>query len=279
MPKNNVSAAMIRRLIILQVVLLTGLSLIFFLPRTPEMMPAAINTELPNFVTLTGWSGKAYGKPSPEEKKILAADTQFFRRDYQRDVSMSDQEAMTPKGEKPKYYRNLVDVLNAGIVLSGNDPSNSIHALERCLTAQGFNIPRASTMHIKLRTGQNLAVRRLVCEKAIPGTNTIAHSISYYWFVGHDYVTSNHVSRGIKDFTDRVFRGYDQHWAYITVTAQLDGGKFTPEGGSDGNEESGISLFRRSLTEEQADKLVDEFIADLGPDIIRVNEIKEWPPE
>ncbi len=271
---------MIKRLIILQIVLLAGLSLVFALPRTPEMKLAALNTELPNFLTLTGWAGQKFGEPSVEEREILAKDTKFFRRDYHREVSLSDRQAMTaPELKGLRTYANLVDVLNAGIVLSGQDLSNSIHALERCLTAQGFNI-QPSTMHIKLRSGQTLAVRRLFCEHAIPGSTRVARSIAYYWFVGHDYVTSNHVSRGFKDFMDRIFQGYDQHWAYITVTAQLDGGLVLREGEDEKKAmESGNGLFRRPLTEQQADALVDEFIADLGPDIIRVDQVKEWPEE
>jgi hypothetical protein len=275
---------MIRRLIILQIILLAGLGAVFLLPKTPEMKPAALNTELPNFLTLTGWFGQKHGKPSIKEEQILAKDTQFFRRDYRRVVSDSDQLAMAPPGKETRIYRNIVDVLNAGIVLSGKDLSSSIHAQERCLTAQGFNIPHASTMHVKLRSGHTLGVRRLVCEKPVEGTNNVARSISYYWFVGHDYVTSNHVSRGIKDFLDRVLRGYDQHWAYITITAQLDGSKLTEEVGpekkiEDVKNEWGDTLLRRPLSEQKADELVQEFISDLGPDIIRVDEIKSWPEE
>jgi hypothetical protein len=271
---------MIKRLIILQIVLLAGLSLVFTLPRTPEMKAAALNTDLPNYLTLTGWAGQAFGQPSVEEKEILAKDTKFFRRDYRREVSISERQAMTaPELKNLRTYPNLVDMLNAGIVLSGEDLSNSIHALERCLTSQGFNIPSATTMHIKLRSGQTLAVRRLLCEHAVPKSAHISRSIAYYWFVGHDYVTNNHVSRGLKDFADRVFYGYAQHWAYITVTAQLDGGFILREGEDEKKAMESGGPFRRPLTEQQADALVDEFIADLGPDIIRIDEVKEWPEE
>ncbi len=274
---------MIRRLFIFQIILLGGLSLIFALPKTPPIMDAALNTDLPNYLTLSGYSGKKFGVPSEDERAILAKDTGFFRRDYHREITMSEQMALQLDG-KAQYYPGLVDVLNASIVLSGKDLSNSIHALERCLTAQGFNIPEASTMLIPLRTGHSLPVRRLLCEKAAPGSNRISRSISYYWFVGHDYVTGNHVKRGIKDFLDRIFHGYDQRWAYITVTAQLDGGQVSEmvEGSKEPQPmktESGHPLYRRPLSGEQADALVLEFIGDLGPDIIRVNEIKEWPKE
>jgi hypothetical protein len=275
---------MTRRLAIFQIILLGGLSLVFALPKTPPMKDAALHTKLPNFLTLSAWRGGPPGAPSLEEEEILADDTEFYRRDYRREVTMSEQQAMTPRGQQARYYPGLVDMLNASIVLSGKDLSNSIHALERCLTAQGFNIPSASTMHVKLRTGQTLAVRRLLCERANPETKRISRSIAYYWFVGHDYVTSNHIQRGIKDFMDRILRGYDQRWAYITVTAYLDGGQVT-EATKDDKEpkpvkdDAGNPLYRRNLTEADADRLVDEFIFDLGPEIIRIDEIKEWPKE
>ena len=274
---------MIRRLAIFQIILLAGLSLVFALPTTPPIKDAALNTELPNFLTLSGWRGKKFGVPSEDERAILAKDTGFYRRDYHREVSMSEQAALSPPN-RPQYHAGLMDVLNASIVLSGKDLSNSIHALERCLTAQGFNIPEASTMLVTLRSGHVLPVRRLLCEKAEPGSRRIARSISYYWFVGHDYVTGNHVKRGIKDFMDRIFHGYDQRWAYITVTAQLDAGPImeTVEGSKDPQQmktENGQALIRRPLTGEQADSLVQEFIGDLGPDIIKVDQIKEWPKE
>ncbi len=274
---------MIRRLAIFQIILLGGLSLVFALPKTPPIKDAALNTDLPNFLTLSNWYGQRAGAPSREELDILAKDTEFFRRDYRREVSLSEQRALAAPG-KEQYYPGLVDVLNASIVLSGKDLSNSIHALERCLTAQGFNIPEASTMLIKLRSGQTLPVRRLLCEKAEAGSKRIARSIAYYWFVGHDYVTGNHVKRGIKDFMDRIFHGYDQRWAYITVTAQLDPGQVAevPEGSKEpqaAKSESGHLLYRRPLTGGQADALVQEFIGDLGPDIIKVDQIREWPKE
>jgi Protein of unknown function (DUF3485) len=279
---------MIRRLIIFQALLLGGLGSVFLLPKSPPMQDAALNMKLPSFLTLTGWSGdKLVQDGSREEKAILAPDTSYAKRTYRRDVPPSEQ------GER--YYPGLVDELRTGIVLSGKDLSGSIHALERCLTAQGFNIPEASTLKIKLRSGQTLPVRRLLCEKVIPGTSHIARSIAYYWFVGHTYVTSNHIQRGIQDFRDRIIEGYDQRWGYVTVTAQLDGEKLEelapgvklPLELKPGEKpptvpiksNSGYELVRRNITPEQADALVQEFISDLGPDIIYVDQITEWPEE
>jgi hypothetical protein len=279
---------MIQRLIIFQVLLLAGLSGIFLLPKSPPMQEAALNMRLPSVLTLTGWTGDELQEDgSAEEKAILAPDTEYAKRTYRREVPPSEQ------GEK--YYPGLVDELRTGIVLSGKSLSGSIHALERCLGAQGFNIPEASTMKIKLRSGHILPVRRLVCEKVIPETNYVARSIAYYWFVGHSHVTSNHIQRGIRDLRDRFIEGYDQRWGYLTVTAQLDGERLRkldpavklPLVLKKGEQpptvpiksSSGFELIRRPITHAQADQLVEEFIGDLGPDIIAVDQIKDWPDE
>src|SRR6186997_3232796 len=107
---------MIKRLVLLQLILLGGLSLIWALPKSPPMQQAALNTQLPNFLTLSGWRGQKFGAPSRQEVEILSRDTEFFRRNYHREVSASDQLAALPDG-KGAVYSNLLDVLNAGIVL------------------------------------------------------------------------------------------------------------------------------------------------------------------
>jgi Protein of unknown function (DUF3485) len=266
---------MIKRLVVFQVILLGGLSLVFALPKTPPIKDAALRPVLRDVLIGTAYVGGPMGKPSKEETDILAKDTEFVRRNYYREIPVEDQEAMG------RFDPRLIDVLNASIVLSGKDLSSSIHALERCLTAQGFNIPEASTMRIKLSNGQTLPVRRLVCEKFEPNTNRLSRSIAYYWFVGHDSVTSNHIRRGIKDFWDRIVHGYDQRWAYVTVTAYLHAGPIMEMGKDDKEprpltDRAGNPRFHRPLTPAQADGLVEEFIADLGPEIMRTEQIKEW---
>ncbi len=276
---------MLRRLVILQILLLAGLSSIWLLPSSPGLKDAALNPMLPARATLSGWtsSSELNREGSKEERERLSSDTEYFRRDYRRELSFTEQ----PVGPNSPV---LADELNTGIVLSGKNLSGSIHALERCLGAQGFNIPSASTMHVKLRSGHTLPVRRLVCERPDKESGTVQRSIAYYWFVGHDSVTSNHVQRGIKDFYDRIVHGYDQRWAYITVTAYLNQGYIYErpkpgeklkegEGLTVAREPGGRPLARRELTEQQADALVDEFIADIGPDIIKVDQIKDWPEE
>ena len=93
-------------------------------------------------------------------------------------------------------------------------------------------------------------------------------SIAYYWFVGCDSVTGNHVRRGLRDFSDRLIKGYDQRWAYITVTTYLDPWPI---------DDPGLGEFpRRAITEAQSDKLLNDFLFDIGTEIMRVDDIKDW---
>ena len=76
---------MTRRLMIVQALLLAGLSLVFLLPQTPPMREAALRAELPTWVG-GGWEGGSDLEASKEEREILAKDTEFFRRSYFRPV-------------------------------------------------------------------------------------------------------------------------------------------------------------------------------------------------
>jgi hypothetical protein len=250
---------MIRRLIIAQAFVLIGLGLVFFLPKSPPIKDAALRIDLPRWAG--DWEGGDDLDPGERELQILAKDTTFARRNYKRDVPL-DQIPSNFTGRRPQ------DVVNFGIVLGGKDPAASIHALERCLTAQGISILGASTLLIPLKTGQLLPVRKLLCQQASRGDGPPIHSISYYWFVGHNAVTGNHIRRGVLDFADRMIKGYDQRWAYITATTYLDPLPI---------EDPGLGeVFRRALTEEQSDALVKSFLLDLGHEVMITDQIVDW---
>ena len=53
------------------------------------------------------------------------------------------------------------------------------------------------------------------------GVPPAAYHVMYYWFVGHDDVTGSHFARTWLDVRDRLLHGYNQRWAYITVSSQL----------------------------------------------------------
>ena len=93
----------IKRLAILQAIVLFGLGSVFLLPKKIEIQPAAISVSLPTFV------GEWYGADqaiAQGEKDSLGPDTQFVRKLY------SD-----ARGDK----------IFASIVFSGPDMNTSIH--------------------------------------------------------------------------------------------------------------------------------------------------------
>jgi hypothetical protein len=68
-------------------------------------------------------------------------------------------------------------------------------------------------------------VRRLYNRKTEPkkdGTPAFEmQAYTYYWFVGEHAITASHWGRYLTDNRDRVFRGVDQRWAFITITAEI----------------------------------------------------------
>ena len=88
------------------------------------------------------------------------------------------------------------------------------------------------------------------------------------WFVGHDSVEHSHYGRTFKDMRDRLMEGYDQRWAYITVSANLVRALAKDENGQD--------FITSKLDEEQTDRSVEEFVSELAPELLDVRAVKEW---
>src|SRR4051812_42757444 len=105
-----------KRLLLLQVVLVVGLSAVFILPRVANSSPQGIELTLPAYVG--GWYGVDQAI-TEKELEVLAKDTQFARK---------------------LYSNGLGDQIFASIILSGQDLDNSVHRPERCLPAQGWSI-------------------------------------------------------------------------------------------------------------------------------------------
>jgi hypothetical protein len=74
------------------------------------------------------------------------------------------------------------------------------------------------------------------------------YNLSYYWFAGHTDVTASHVERTYIDVRDRILHGYNQRWAYITVSAVIT---------------KNLQKFGRS--EEETSQMVEDFIQRLVP--------------
>ncbi|MEI9897528.1 MAG: exosortase-associated EpsI family protein [Chthoniobacter sp.] len=194
-----------KRLAILLAVLLAGLGSIFLLPRQLGFQPVGINLDLPKMVG--GWYGKDL-EVTGKERSVLGEDkgTEFARKAYRNGIGYE---------------------IVASIVLSGEDMSRSIHRPERCMPAQGYTIIDKSTVPVALPERGTMRITRLQNVRNVPmedGTTLASYNVTYYWFVGHTGTTSSHIVRTWLDMRDRLFYGYNQRWAYITVAAQLPQG-------------------------------------------------------
>ena len=218
----------IRRLVILESVLLFGLGSVFLLPKKIETQPAAIDLSLPTFVS--EW----YGADQPilqGEKESLGPDTQFAR----------------------KLYTNAQgDQIFVSIVLSGPDMGTSIHRPERCLPSQGWTIADSRTVEVPIRN-ELLKATRLHNVRSFRNGNEPpinVYSLDYYWFVGHNTRTPSHYQRTWIDIRDRVLKGENQQWAYVAVVGVIT---------------KGHQSFGRS--EQETDDLIRKFIRDLMPQL------------
>ena len=240
---------MLSRLLILLVTLIAGLSAVLLLPAQIRLLDSAVRTQWP--IQAGPWVKMRDTQPSPEEISTLANDTKFFKAQYMRSGS------------------NVP--LEAGIVLSGDDINNSIHRPERCLEAQGHTNLTHNSLSIPLPGGHNLPVMRLTtrCRRELPkppGSDQPAQVVSYrvltyYWFVGHDIVTSGHYMRTFKDMSDRILHGSNQRWAYITLSISLND---TPE------VEQVLSA-----SDGAADRLLQDFVVNVISGMIDYGMIKE----
>lgn len=221
-----------KRLAVLLAVFLGISSLVFVLPSAPKEQPVGIVMELPKFV------GTWYGRDleiSDKEKLVLGAETEFAR----------------------KSYRNgRGDEIQVSIVLSGHDMNTSIHRPERCLPAQGWTIAKKKAAEMEVPGRGKLPMTRLYNlqpRRAPDGTTALTiFNLNYYAFIGHTDVTGSHFGRTFIDIRDRLLKGANQRWAYVTVAATITD-----------------NLAPNGLNEEQTDQQVREFIKQLIPHIVK----------
>ncbi len=229
-----------RRFFIADLVILLGLASIFVLPKSPQASPAGISLKLPIWVG--GWLGED-SAITKRELEVLAKDTQFARKIY-----------TSPAGDK----------IFVSIVLSGDDMTSSIHRPERCLPAQGWSVQASSERTIPTDNSGSLAVTRLANARAVETKDSqhfTLHNLTYYWFVGYNEITPSHFTRTVLDMRDRILRGYNQRWAYITVAATVTEGIARPE-----------------RSEAETDAMIEKFIAELVPKLQRPDGDSRPPP-
>lgn len=229
------------RILLLPVVICLGLSMIYILPSVGDIAGSAVRMDLPE--AKDDWRFQLI-PPSEAEIRTLAADTEFAKA-----------VCMRPRAKASFFDTSdpQFDRIDFSIVLSGHDLNNSIHRPERCMPAQGHNIISSRPVTIELPNGRMLTAQRLLSVQSIPKNEqrTEFHrlnSITYYFFIGHDRVTHDHLARTFIDMKDRLLRGMDQRWAYATTSSWF----------------GQIPWLQDEVTEEQADAKLIEFIRGMA---------------
>ncbi len=182
-----------------------------------------------------------------EELKILAKDTIFERASY---VNIQNR-------QQPS--------IEVSVVFSGKDLNNSIHRPERCLKSQGWNFSKERKVVVKgaMPDGSDMPFREIVCTKPVKlpdGRVVNIMRVQYYTFLGHVVITESHYERTLQDMKDRLFKGYDQQWAYATFSMPVT--KFEADQGFSRAQGWGV------FTLEESEEMLENFIRQLSPLVI-----------
>lgn len=194
---------------LLPLVLACSLSAIYLLPKAGETAQSAVGLELPG--SCGGWSFEKI-VASSAEVETLGKDTDFAKAIClkARPGEISDDGHLVP------------DRIDLSVVFSGYDLNSSIHRPERCMPAQGHSITSSGDVTISGPGGRTFPVKRLSSIQSLRnGKNEVAANfkcLTYYFFVGHDRITNDHLERTLIDMKDRLVRGLDQRWAYVSVS-------------------------------------------------------------
>lgn len=227
---------------ILPLFLVGTLSSIYFLPKVGAVAQSAISMDLPSH--MDGWQFTGV-PPSEAEIGTLAPDTKFSKA-----YCLSAR-----PGEYSAQGYAVPDRVDMSIVLSGADINNSIHRPERCMPAQGHNITSSRSETLKLPNGRKFSVKRLVSVQSIRNQEVTDRDeylkfncVTYYFFVGHDRISDDHLGRTFLDMKDRLLRGMDQRWAY--ASASMWYGK--------------VPWIEKEVSEEEADQKLKTFLTELS---------------
>lgn len=233
------------KIILLPFLLAVMLGGIYLMPRKGEVLDSSISMELPTGMRPDGWHG-IRRQESEEERNILAADTEFSKADYVQDTPIDLEDSDT----EPALCR-------VSIVKSGHDLNNSIHRPERCLPAQGhFNLT-GSTVQIPIEGHGLITMTKLKSQQNVAPDQkkpVILDSMHYYVFIGHGYMTEDHLKRTLKDMQDRVLYGVDQRWCYFQISTAY--GELV------------------KLPEEEARKQTERLISQLLFRLVKWNELE-----
>lgn len=226
------------KLWILPIVMAGGLGMVYVLPKAGAVAESAVNMEFPG--SRSGWSYQAI-KPSEAEIGTLV------------DAKFSKAVCLRPRpGEVTDQGQLVPDRIDVSVVLSGYDMNTSIHRPERCMPAQGHDIKGAETYKLTTNDGEEFPVRRLTSEQTLYNAEGDAvatfNCLTYYFFVGHDRITEDHLKRTFFDMEDRLLRGMDQRWAYVSASMWY----------------GDVSWIEEEVTEEEADRKLREFVEEFA---------------
>jgi len=198
------------RALILPILLAATLGSTQFLPQTGAAAQSAISMTLP--AAVGAWQLQSM-PPTEAEIGTLAKDTKFAKAI-----------CLCPRPDEYSQEGLLVpDRVDLSVVLSGHDLNNSIHRPERCMPAQGHAILSSRDVSLGLANGRSVTLRRLrsiqtLTNKTNRKLDRHFDCVTYYFFVGHDRIEHDHLQRTISDMSDRIVRGIDQRWAYVSVS-------------------------------------------------------------
>ncbi len=228
-----------------------ALSSVYLLPKVGAVAQSAVNMTLPD--ASGDWSFEKH-YATEAELGTLAPDTEFSKA-----TCLSAR-----PGEMNRYGNPVPDIVQLSIVLSGADINNSIHRPERCMPAQGHNITSSSERTLKLPNGRQFAARRLVSIQSVRNQANKEREeyvkyncLTYYFFVGHDRVTDDHLGRTFLDIKDRLVRGMDQRWAYVSVSMWY--GK--------------VPYIEKDVSEAEADAKLQKFLTEFAEEQIKWDQI------
>ena len=224
---------------LLPVLLGTVMSSVFLMPKAGKIAESAIQMSLPE--KLGDWEFEL-GQASKKEVETLDKETEF---------SKAVCRAPIPYSYQSNGMRNQKRI-DLSVVLSGTDINNSIHRPERCMPSQGHQIYDAKSGSLTTPGGRTFPVRELTSLQVVPldpkGEKTVQlNCITVYFFVGQHEITENHLWRTFIDMRDRLLRGQDQRWAYVTASMWFS------EAG-----EAGLP------TRPNAEKEIRQFLSDLA---------------
>ena len=235
-----------KRLLVVTCCLALGLGGVVLVPTSAKLQPAGIVLTLPDRIG-TDWSGQDV-PVTEKELTALSADTGFARK---------------------VYTNSRGDQIYVGIVLSGEDMSNSIHRPERCLVAQGWNLltPERTLVSVTPGSAPSLEAMRLRHSRQVQtmeGKPFNLRDVTYYWFIGSHDRTASHWTRTFYDVRDRLLHGENQRWAYVTIEARVTEGISII-----GEDKDGRKFRMPQRNEAETIKLVEDFIPQVVPAFAR----------